>query len=178
MKKVLLFSFVVLCFASSCSKDDDASNVASGLPLGTVSAKINGQDFHCTQSSAQINEIFVQFFSIGCANSINAETFEALVVMFQLPPELIVEAANYQSFGEDCMPTSSICGSLAYGITNDTDGVTHSSVYENGNSNITITDIDYSIGGFVSGTFSGLVSDDDGDEISISDGQFNLEIEE
>ena len=177
MKNTIFITFAFLIFITSCTKNDDMNDL--GIPSNTISAKINGRAFS-VDAQSQINTIFVEFFSIAGAEDVGNDEYETLALILDFPMGETISESNYEFNGFECSPTTEICGSIAYGIRNPDDELTHISLAENGDgsSYFTFTDLDYRPGGHAVGTFSAVLFNEDGEEINITDGKFNVTISE
>ena len=177
MKNTIFITFAFLVLMTSCNNDNDMNDL--GIPSNTISAKIDGRTFS-VDAQSQINNVFVQFFSIAGVEDVGNGEYETLVLLLDFPIEETISEGDYGFNGFECSPTAEICGSIAYGIRNPDDELTHSSLAENGNGNssFTFTDLDYRPGGNAVGTFSAVLFNEDGEEINITDGKFNVTIAE
>ena len=176
MKNIIFSLLTILFITTSCSKDDDLDK-SIGIPSNTLTAKIDGHTF-TAEAQSQINNVFVQFFSIAGAVDVGNGEYETLAIILDFPIGETLPEMTYQFDGPDCIPTTEICGSIAYGVRIPDDELTHISASEGGQSEVVFTDLDYRPGGRATGTFSAILTNEAGEEIHVTDGKFNVEIAE
>ena len=85
---------------------------------------------------------------------------------------------NYGSDPAECYDPIGVCGAIDYSLfdaLNPENSFSYSSSL--GSTTITFTSLDLKDGGHAKGTFSGTLKDDDGNNIAITDGKFNVLID-
>ncbi len=178
MKNLIPLLLALLLF--SCSKDEETTGDGDGgNELGTFSAIVDGTALSSSSVTASIfDEAGTQRkgLTILGIETLGSTTSRTLTLTFSLDPMETLEAKNYQF--TDCLETvSPICGWLLY--VDLSDGFTAASLDsdEGGMSTVTISDIDFQAGGFIKGTFSGVIINEDSlDPINVTDGKFNVKI--
>ncbi len=185
----ILFIFISLFTYSSCTKDDDSAIIDDDLTgNGTMTAKIDGQKFESKLTSALIadslgNSIsWLLIYAYDSQNSLEVSELFALGITSELGQ---MQEGSYTTTNDDCelFEGDTVCAGISYTIINtpedETDDKHYNTDYDNSNAQLTITDIDYRSGGFIRGTFSGtLVNDnDDGDSVNVTDGEFDIKIQ-
>ena len=167
---IFFVAFIAFLF-TSCKRV--APIDPNGLEQGTLTAKIDGVKFKSKFASAYIIESFggIQFFHIA-----GYDIPSSLGLSLYLPDGSNLEEIAYQFDDEDCDPDIDICGLIEFTGANTSEYAV--SDFANGSTQITFTSIDYRIGGSCKGTFSGVLTDDDQNVINVTDGKFNLKIEE
>ena len=153
--------FAIFLFVISCKKD--TANDLENLPLGTLMAKIDGQEFESTAAAAILLEqtSTSKLFSISAADG--GEIFN---ISFILSNSATLENESYA----DCENFPDVCLTIMVGefLSALTDGT--------GNGLVDLSFIDFQSGGSAAGTFSGILTDAFGNVKEVTDGQFNVNI--
>lgn len=182
MKNVILrslfFSSLLILVLSSCSKDEPSQSIIENA----FSAKIDGELFEAnTVISGIVGEeqelfSFTQF-SITAFKTNGSYFDKNMLIFFTLPFDESLEEISYDFTSDNCTDlTNNICAYMLYS-TGVEDGKAGVSNLDSGNSRFTITSIDFKPGGHAKGTFSGVLKDENTDElIEVTEGKFNVKI--
>ena len=178
--KIIFCLFLILPILISCSDEEElVPDITEEEPttteMGSITAKINGEAFESIGTAAVITStaIFGGQFIIGGGNPANGVT--SLGMNLFVPPDMVINQTRYEFGNELCDSEQSICGIMTV-IGNTFGGI---SSLENGNFEVVFTTLDYQPGGACKGTFSGtLVNESNQSVLSVTDGKFNLQIEE
>lgn len=178
--KIFFFSLTVILTSLACSNDAPEEN----LQIGQLTAKINGETFESINALGTITvEDFVidtlhNFIFLGAVNE-GITSSKTISLAFGLPANDLIETTtySYDDTVSDCEPGINVCGVIDYTYS-DFVNPQSSEFYDSafGNLSVTFTEIDYQPGGSAKGTFSGVVLDNNNNEISITDGKFNIKI--
>lgn len=179
-----LFTFLLIssfCLLSSCLKDDNLITPEETTPLGTITAKIDGQNFKSTTASAVIISVFgvESFLMVGIEATNTTIIEEVISISFGIPANVSLAEKSYQFDDSDCDGTLEICGVVAFSsgklIDEDYEN-SYASVEENASVTMTFTDVDYRSGGNVKGTFSGIIANEEGQTVKVTNGEFDIPI--
>lgn len=154
------------------------SESGQAVELGTIVATFNGTEVKSNLGTAGIIDLFPdevggeQLFISGLT-ALTAQE-EALTLGFVIPRGELLETGNYNSSGE-CAGTNAIC--VGVGLVdptnpdNDLAGGTSS-----GEAAINLLELDFQPGGIVRGTFSATYQSDNGANVTVTNGSFNVQI--
>ncbi len=174
LRVLFIFTTAIFLF-STCKKDNNSGN-PSGIEQGTFTAKIDGVEFKPLIPLANIANLgsTLEAFSIAGTNSTLS-----LQLAFWVPSGSFFEETTYQHVGLDCTTVDRICASInILYLDNVNNPESASTDADNGSMEISFLSIDYRPGGSCIGTFSGVLIGDDQSVINVTDGKFNLKIEE
>lgn len=179
-----LFIFFLLssfCLLSSCGKDDNLPAPEEQTPGGEITAKVDGQNFKSNTASGVIISVFgIESFVIVGVEGTNTSITELLTISFGVPAGIGLAEKTYQFSDRDCDGTLEICGGVVFNSGNLIDENyehSYSSTEENASVAITFTSVDYRSGGNVKGTFSGLIANEEGEMITVTNGKFDVPIQ-
>lgn len=168
----ILFVLISLFVYSSCSKNGN-DNPFDNTRNGSLTAKIDGERF---ESVLALGEILDEGdFRISGDTSEDALDGETIAINFFFNEESIIEEGDYETGDFDCFVDLTICPSIGYVKSLE---LVYDTAISDGKGNITISSIDFKVGGTVQGTFSGtLIHPTNGDTVILTDGQFNVTIQ-
>ena len=177
--KLNIFFLLIIAFLSSCNQEDDQM---SDPVTGTMSAIIDGDAFEITFPTGTINEVEnpdpngEPFYGLAIGGVVGENLFSTLTI--NVIDEIIPSVGEYV-YSETCFLTGDLCAFILYiqdSMDEDADPFDIG-----GNTSVTInfTEVDYSVGGRVKGTFSGNLYTSANEFVSeITSGQFDVIIGE
>ena len=184
MKISHLFLCTLLFICYSCGSDDTPEPTPT-LTVGLMTATVEGTVIKSTLGTSDIQELTTttgkQYRMTG-ATGINPFSAGFLNISFFLPLEDDLEARTYSFVDSECStsePVTEVCGRTNLSATALELDEGYFSDCVGCSLNITISEVDFRVGGRVQGTFTGMVKSIASDEIvPLTDGEFLVEITE
>ena len=182
INSLLLLSFL---FLFACGKDDDTSpEDSSNIPVGTFSAKIDGELMDSPTSASAVLSVLdtsilnTALFQLNGADVYTSGLFKNMIILFSA--ETLDLSEDTYTWNGACNATA-LCPQLIYAQTgnsqDDSDTFTNGTNAAEGNLTITFTDLDFQVGGHAKGTFSGRLYEEDNQTYrEVTEGKFNLDI--
>lgn len=178
--KLAILLLTTLFLLPACSNSDDdllsVPGIDSTIPeFGTISAKINGQNYSSTVGNGVIVDVIghKQFMITGLTDPGNPMSAGLWVALY-VPESLTLEATSYEFEGACEEMEIEICGWVGY-VSNE-QSENYTSTNHDTNCTITFSSIDFQHGGHAKGTFSGEIVNETGVYQTVTDGQFEVEI--
>ena len=165
-----LFSLYIVFITLSCNKNNSSDSDPSNLQTGTITAKLDGQDFEWDATSILSDisgQVSGKFFSIQGTEGTEMFTFQ----IFTYNNYTLTEK-SYSNEGCDILQPD-FCVTLSYITDQETYLSNASSI---GSVTIDFSSLDFRNGGSAVGTFSGTLEGVSGGELNITDGKFNVNI--
>ena len=167
--KISYFSilfFSILFFNASCNQNNSVIPEPS-IEEGVVTFKVDGKEFYFPSTESEISSQTFRLFAVSAVfQGLNPFRFS-----FTIPINSSIDDKTYKYEGAECNQT--ICGKMEIG--------SYTSEGDNGWCEINFSSVDFRKGGYVRGSFSGVVvewpllgSQTEQEKIEITEGTFNL----
>ncbi|MFK7904659.1 MAG: hypothetical protein AB8B69_06025 [Chitinophagales bacterium] len=178
---ILLFALISLFTYSSCLKDgEEEGDIPETIEVGTLSAKIDGEQFKSSLASGEIDPASNGFFVIGGIEDENVEEDkDFLGITFFLNSETSLNTGDYNSSDSECLVGLEVCGRIISQLDNPSIPIQetiYQTLVEGSETQINVSSIDYQPGGNAMGTFSGTLLNPNGSIVNVTEGKFNVKI--
>lgn len=171
-----IFVAILICTISGCDDED------GGLSINSMQATVNGGFFMVDDASAIIIDASnTDLLRIEGTHRPDGGPTDRIVLGLLVLNDRDIDPLEYQQTG-NCTGANadrSVCIVASYSILENGNQVDFESEYVNfpGTITIDVTSIDFRRGGNVAGTFYGTLFSSNGEEVEISNGEFNTDIE-
>lgn len=179
----LLALVTILFLSTSCNKDNDDS--PDDLDVGTLIVKVDGETFESIVATGTITVTFdtLQTFIITGLKNEGLTTITEVSFLFAHHTDETMSAATYQYNDTEnpCFQPEGVCGQINYtsaNALNPDESFMYETAIEGTNATITFTTLEYNDAGSAIGTFSGILSDGNGNTVSLTEGKFNVLVNE
>ena len=178
MKKLILMMVVTITtlLNFSCHKES-----ISSVERGTFSAKVENENINVSGNASIFSVFGMDIFDItGVQVSSQGDT--ALIILrLNFPSTVSMESGNFNFESNECLDYQgeNLCGVCTYAFMKNGVQTNYLSHFDDGVFEMKISDIDYRSGGFVEGTFSSTLQNEDdfSDTKIITNGKFNVSIQ-
>lgn len=180
-------NFLFLCsliFIFSACNDEMAEPDTPIAIIGTMTATVNGATISSTLGSSSIVQLSStgQQYNITGPTSFNPLTAGFINLSFSLPVDEDLEVNSYSFADTDCTITGSVtevCGLVAVSSNAMVEAESYASDCTGCSLNLTVTEVDFQNGGFIKGTFTGMVQNQDtGNIVPLTEGKFDVIVAE
>ena len=181
--KNFLFLFSLIFILSACN-DEEPEPMPPIETIGTVTATVDGATLTSslgTSTILQLSDVGQQFTLTG-PTSIIPLSAGFINLNFFIPLDEGLELNSYSFVDTECIITSAItevCGTVALSSNALEENEGYGSDCTGCSLNVTVTEVDFQSGGFIKGTFTGMVQNVGTNEIfPLTEGKFDVIITE